>query len=241
MIPTEKEPNLNAIHSTGEKNGFSPFDELAAEYDAWFDGEGSLIFANEVEALRKTLPYLPKPWLEVGVGSGRFAQALGIETGIDPSRKLIEIAKSRGIDAFLARGEEQIFKGQSFGTVFLIVTLCFLESPLPVLREAHRILKTGGKIVLGLVLQESPWGKLYQQKKDKGHRFYKYAKFYSCNEVVRLMFRTGFMGDGMISTLMQRPGDMQFVEEPKEGYYPDAGFTIIVGVKREKNTALSGR
>jgi len=34
------------------------------------------------------LPNLPGPWLEIGIGSGRFAQALGIETGIDPSIKL---------------------------------------------------------------------------------------------------------------------------------------------------------
>ena len=63
------------------KTDTSPFDELAAEYDAWFDKEGSHIFFNEVKAFQGVLPDLPKPWLEIGVGSGRFAQALGIETG----------------------------------------------------------------------------------------------------------------------------------------------------------------
>lgn len=212
----------------------SPFDELASEYDAWFDGEGSLIFSNEVQAFQPLLPYLPKPWLEIGVGSGRFAKALGINTGIDPSGKLIEIAKNRGINAFIGRGEEQIFNAESFGAVFMIVTLCFLNSPLDVLKEAKRILIPGGKLVLGLVLKGSPWGRLYQQKKDEGHRFYKYARFYSCTEVVRLMFKAGFMGDVMISTLMQKPGEVKLVEEPKAGYYPEAGFTILVGVKREK-------
>jgi SAM-dependent methyltransferase len=221
---------------TKSKNPGSPFDDLAKEYDAWFDEEGSLIFSNEVKAFQPLLPYLPKTWLEIGVGSGRFAQALGINTGIDPSSKLVEIARSRGINAIIGRGEEQIFDAGSFGTVFLIVTLCFLDSPLKVLKGAYRILMPGGKLVLGLVLKESPWGKLYQQKKDEGHRFYKYARFYSCREVVRFMFKAGFMGDGMISTLTQRPGDVHFVEEPKEGYYPEAGFTILVGVKREKTS-----
>jgi len=240
---------LSTGHHSGESesksktrrksSSFSPFDELALEYDAWFDGEGSLIFFNEVQAFRTLLPSLPKPWLEIGVGSGRFAQALGIETGIDPSGKLVEIAKSRGINAFRGRGEEQIFDEESFGTVFLIVTLCFLGSPLDVLKEARRILIPGGKIVLGLVLKKSPWGQLYQQKKEEGHRFYRYAKFYSCDEVVRLLFKTGFMGERMISTLMQKPGNVQYVEEPKEGYYPDAGFTIIVGVKRDRGVSIS--
>jgi len=212
-------------------NTTSPFDELASEYDAWFDAEGNLIFRNEVKALQTLLPYLSKPWLEIGVGSGRFAQALGIETGIDPSAKLIEIAKSRGIKTFLGRGEEQIFDTESFGTVFLIVTLCFLDSPLKVLKEVKRILIPGGKIVLGLVLKDSPWGILYQRKKEENHRFYRYAKFYNSKEIVRMLFKAGFMGDKMISALFQEPGNVKDIEEPKEGYYPEAGFTIIVAHK----------
>jgi SAM-dependent methyltransferase len=221
-----------------EKRAVSPFDNLATEYDAWFDGEGSLIFFNEIQAFQALLPTLPKPWLEIGVGSGRFAQALGINTGIDPSGKLVEMAKSRGINAFPGRGEEQIFDAESFGTAFLIVTLCFLDSPVDVLKEVRRILVPSGKLVLGLVLKESPWGKFYQQKKDEGHRFYKYARFYSCNEVVRLMFKTGFLGERMISTLHQKPGDVHNVEQPKEGYSPDAGFTVIVGRKRVNGKSI---
>jgi SAM-dependent methyltransferase len=210
----------------------SPFDDLALEYDAWFDKEGSLVFFIEVRAFRALLPSLLKPWLEIGVGSGRFAQALGIETGIDPSYRLVEMARRRGVNAFLGRGEQEPFGEESFGTVFLIVTLCFLHSPLDVLQGANRILMPDGKIVLGLVLRESPWGKLYQQKKNKGHRFYRYAKFYKCDEVVRLLVRAGFVTEKIVSTLFQRPGKVQHVEEPKEGYFPDAGFTIIVAGKR---------
>ena len=44
----------------------SAFDSLALEYDAWFDREGRLVFAIEVEAFRLALPFLPKPWLEIG-------------------------------------------------------------------------------------------------------------------------------------------------------------------------------
>ena len=132
----------------------SPFDSLASAYDVWFEDKGKLIFATEVKAFQKVLPLLPKPWLEVGVGSGRFAQALGIKEGIDPSAKLLGIAKKRGINVFQAEGEERFFDKETFGTIFMIVTLCFVDSPLAVLNEACRILKTGGKIVLGLVLRD---------------------------------------------------------------------------------------
>ena len=212
---------------------WSPFNDLAMEYDAWFDREGSLTFFIEVRAFKSLLSSLPRPWLEIGVGSGRFAQALGIETGVDPSFKLAQMARKRGINAFLGRGEQKLFDEESFGTVFMIVTLCFLDSPLNVLTEANRILVPGGKIVLGLVLRESPWGELYRQKKNEGHRFYKYATFYRYDEVVRLLVKAGFVTERIISTLFQRPGEVHHMEEPKEGYFPDAGFTIIVGAKHD--------
>jgi len=72
------------------------FDSLASAYDAWFETEGELIFAIEVQALGEVLPSLPKPWIEVGVGSGRFAQSLGIEMGLDPSIKLLDIITVEG-------------------------------------------------------------------------------------------------------------------------------------------------
>jgi len=212
--------------------GSSPFDSLAAEYDAWFEDEGRLIFAIEVKAFRTVLSLLPKPWLEVGVGSGRFAQVLGIENGIDPSVKLLEMATSRGIRTFLARGEDHFFNKETLGTVFLIATLCFVDSPIAVLHEAHRILKPEGKIVLGLVLRESPWGKFYQIKKQEGHRFYKYATFYSYEEVEKLITYSGFIIDKVISTLFQKPGEVKGTEAPRGGFSANAGFTVISARKK---------
>ena len=214
-----------------EKAQRSIFDSLASVYDAWFDKEGSLIFAIEVKAFRMILAQLPKPWLEIGVGSGRFAQELGIETGIDPSANLLKIAKRRGIRTSQGRGEQSLFDAESFGTVFLIVTLCFLDSPLDVLREVNRILIPGGKLVLGLVLKESPWGQFYRVKKAEGHRFYKYATFYSFDEVARFIAQTGFIIEKIVSTLVQAPAAVRYAEEPREGYLRDAGFTVIVAEK----------
>ncbi len=228
-----RQPNTGTRRNNGE---VSPFDDVALEYDAWFEGEGKLIFATEVRAFEGLLSSLPKPWLEIGVGSGRFAQALGIENGVDPSFKLVKMARRRGITAFLGRGEQELFDEESFGTVFLIVTLCFVDSPLAVLKQAYRVLVPHGKIALGLVLRGSPWGKFYQQKKKQGHRFYKYATFYTCRDVVRLLVRAGFLVEKVISTLFQEPGKVHRVEEPREGHLPNAGFTVILAGKQGVNT-----
>jgi SAM-dependent methyltransferase len=207
------------------------FDSLARIYDSWFDEEGSFIFASEIEALRQLLPLLPKPWIEVGLGSGRFAQALEIDTGFDPSSKLSEMAKNRGISVLLAKGEEMPFQDAVFGAVFLLVTLCFLDSPERTLSEVARLLRTDGKVVLGLVLKESSWGRLYETKKATGHHFYRHATFHSYGEVRMLLGQGGFSVEQVVSTLFQNPGEVNHIEPPRQGFSADAGFTVILAGK----------
>jgi len=213
------------------KSKIRAFDSLAWAYDSWFEQEGRLIFALEVEALKQVLPLLPKPWIEIGIGSGRFAQALGIDVGLDPSSQLLKIARNRGARVLLGRGEEAPFKDGSFGAIFFIVTLCFVDSPGRILSEAARLLKSQGKVVLGLVLKESPWGQLYQREKETGHRFYRHATFYSYAEVEMLLMRTGFSIEKVASTLFQNPGKVNHIELPRQGFSADAGFAVILAGK----------
>jgi SAM-dependent methyltransferase len=208
-----------------------PFDAMASDYDAWFEEAGKAIFDIEVLAFQRVLPFLPKPWLEVGVGSGRFAQALGIELGLDPSVKVAEMARRRGTAVLLGTAEQMPFTDEAFATLFVIVTICFVASPLEVLRESHRVLVPGGKVVLGLVLRDSPFGRFYEEKKKRGHRFYRYATFYSYAEVTGLLEETGFATEQVISTLFQMPGKVEHMESPQDGFDSEAGFTIVVAGK----------
>jgi len=207
------------------------FDSLASRYDAWFDQQGRLIFASEVDALKRVLPFLPKPWIEVGVGSGRFAQALGIDVGLDPSTRLLEMANDRGISVLLGTGEEMPFRDGVFGAVFFIATLCFLDSPSRAFSEAGRLLESEGKMVVGMVLRESPWGQLYQTKKETGHDFYGHATFYTYVEVETLLMQTGFLIERIVSTLFQDPSKVNRIEVPQEGFSASAGFAIILAGK----------
>ena len=213
------------------KSKIRVFDSLASDYDAWFEKEGRLIFASEVEALRQVLPLLPEPWIEVGVGSGRFAKALGTDIGLDPSSKLLEMARYRGVDVFLGSGEAMPFKDGVFGTIFFVVTLCFVDSPRRILGEAARLLRCGGKVVLGMVLRDSPWGQLYRREKQRGHRFYRHATFYSYAEVDMLLKQAGFSIEQITSTLFQSPGEVNHIELPQQGFSTDAGFTVILAAK----------
>lgn len=220
----------------------SPFETLAQTYDAWFDGEGRLTFLNEVSAFQPLLGSLQKPWLEIGVGTGRFAQALGIESGIDPSSECVRMARDRGINAAEATGEDTHLHTGSIGAVFIITTLCFVKSPLAVLTETNRILVNGGDLVLGLILADSPWGKWYRQKKEEGQRLYRLATIYSYNEVSDLLDQIGFLIKSVRSTLFQPPGKVVRPENPVEGYFPEAGFTVLHARKTAAlNTAANER
>jgi len=62
------------------------FDAEAERYDAWFDTrDGRILFQNELAVIRLLWREEFRPALEVGVGTGRFAQALEVEFGIDPA------------------------------------------------------------------------------------------------------------------------------------------------------------
>jgi len=210
----------------------SIFNSKAVEYDRWYDEDaGKIIFSSEVNAFREILPLLPKPWLEIGVGSGRFAHALGIETGLDPSENMLKIARSRGIITIQGKIEEHILPAEGFGTAFLIMTLCFTANPSIVLREINRILKQGGKIALGEVPCGSTWGTYYKKKKESDNPFYKNAQFYTFSELKHLLKGAGFSIELTLSTLFQKPRDVSKIEIPLNGFQHDAGFVVILARK----------
>ena len=57
------------------------FHRLAERYDRWFEVHRPL-FLSELRLVRALFPG-SGPGLEVGVGTGRFAEALGIGLGLD--------------------------------------------------------------------------------------------------------------------------------------------------------------
>ncbi len=68
---------------------------------------------NEVKLVRLMVNGAPRPILEVGVGTGYFAGRVGAEVGLDPSMKMLEIARMRGV-GLLVRGvrESMPFKDE---------------------------------------------------------------------------------------------------------------------------------
>ena len=160
------------------------FNKYAEEYDEWYD-KNKTIYKLELEVIKK---FIPKPeknkkGLEIGVGTGRFAEPLGIEYGLEPSKSMAEIAKKRGIKVYEGIAENIPFKDEFFDYVLMTTTLCLLKDPIKGLCEIKRVLKSNWTLIIGMIDKDSPLGKFYESKKEKS-RFYKNVKFYSLNEVL---------------------------------------------------------
>lgn len=65
----------------------------------------------------------------------------------------------------------------------LVTTICFLDNIETAFKEAYRVIRANGQLIIGFVDKDSPIGRLYQKRK-KESVFYKIATFYSVDEVI---------------------------------------------------------
>ncbi|MDD1744413.1 MAG: class I SAM-dependent methyltransferase [Candidatus Methanoperedens sp.] len=203
------------------------FDRNWKKYEVWFE-KNEATYSSELKALKKVIP--EGLGLEIGVGSGRFAQPLGAEIGIDLSRNMLKLAKERGIQVIQGVGENLPFKDNTFDFVLIVVTLCFVENPVNVLSEAHRVLKRGGRLIVAEINKDSQLGRLYEAKKEKSE-FYKISTFYSGNEIIGMFDEVGIRYLESYQTLLQPLAFPEMQEEPVKGY-DGGGFVVIVGNKK---------
>ena len=176
----------------------SIFESHVDEYEQWFQ-EHSYLFAAEIAAIREVLP--PSGvGLEIGVGSGLFAAALGIKYGVEPSAAMRKKAESRGVNVFDGVAECLPFKAAMFGYAVMITVDCFLTDVERSFREANRILVPGGLFIIAFIDAATQLGKEYEQKKQSS-LFYRQAHFHSAAGIKELLTQAGFHVDAERQTI----------------------------------------
>jgi ubiquinone/menaquinone biosynthesis C-methylase UbiE len=200
-----------------------PFEKYAGQYEDWFE-KNRFAYESELRAIRAQIPE-SGDCIEIGVGSGRFASPLGIKLGVEPSKKMREIAEQRGIKALDGVAEALPFNDSVFDCALMITTICFLDNIEGAFKEAYRVLKSGGFLIIGFVDRDSVIGRQYQRQKEKSV-FYRIATFYSVDEVIVYLRKAGFRDFHLSQTIFHSLSEMECIEPVKEGY-GEGSFVVI--------------
>jgi SAM-dependent methyltransferase len=140
------------------------------------------------------------------------------------------VAQARGIEVVDAVAEALPYPAETFDFAPMVTTVCFLDDVATAFREAKRVLRLGGALVVGLVDRVSPLGQAYEQQKADSV-FYRGARFRSAAEVAALMQAAGFEGLTFRKTLFGDPAAMEATVPVLEGR-GEGGFVVIRGTKR---------
>lgn len=225
------------------------FDAFAKDYDRWYESKlGRFVDRIEkgmIESLAQ--PQRGEEALDLGAGTGNYSLWLADQgvhvTGLDPSREMLAIAREKDGDKKVRWVEGDAhdlpFMDGSFHLVISVTALEFMKEPQKVLREAMRVLKPGGRIVLGLLARESPWGELYSSlaAKDPAHLFAK-AHLYREEEIPLLLPGVEYtLRKGLyLPPVNDFDEEEAFAEEAKRSRSdaPGAGFFAVRWDKREE-------
>lgn len=206
----------------------APFEAHHERYEAWFR-QHEAAYVSELLALRSFVPWKGRG-IEIGVGSGRFAAPLGVQTGVDPSRAMLVYAASRGIEVVQGTAENLPFPDASFEHALVVTTICFVDSPARMLAEAHRVLKPGGRLVIGFIDRESALGQDYLAHQSESV-FYREATFYSADEVMRLLLNAGFLIGAWGQTLAHPLSESREIEALRAGR-GQCAFVVVSATKK---------
>ena len=202
----------------------NPFETRAREYDAWYD-EFPNLFRSEILAVRAVLPP-PGQWVEVGVGTGRFAAELGMHLGVEPAEAMAVLARGRGIKVICGRAEALPLESESMDAVFFITTLCFVRDLNLALCEAVRVLRPGGYCIVALLQLDSPLGQVTHAHASED-AFFRHAQLHTRSEVFRALRATGFTIRQTSQTLLGSPENFDLeIQAPISGH--DRGSFIVI-------------
>jgi ubiquinone/menaquinone biosynthesis C-methylase UbiE len=130
------------------------FDRIAPSYDSWAGGQHERVAARLVDV---AAPQKGEQVLDVGTGTGLVAHLVaprvspGSVIGIDLSDNMLALArskKSKNVQFLGMAAERLIFKPETFDLVTMGEALAYVSDPTDALAEAHRVLRTGGRLAV---------------------------------------------------------------------------------------------
>ena len=204
-----------------------PFDKYLDEYEQWFE-EHHFVYESELEAVGQFIPKGGKG-IEIGIGTGRFALPFGIKEGVEASCVMRHFATHKGLEVYDGIAEELPLPDEIYDFVLMVTTICFVDNINKAFHEVRRILKPGGNFIIGFVDRDSPLGKTYGAIKDQ-NKFYRYATFYSTDEIKKMLERNWFRNIEVIQTVFGELPYIHNLQRFKKGY-GEGGFVVMNATK----------
>lgn len=153
--------------------------------------------------------------LDVGCGDGvlatRLAQGGARVTGLDASADMIAAARSRakaaGVELDLVEGDagNLPFPTGQFDCVVSVATFCFVDDPRRAIREMVRVLKPGGRLILGELGRWNLWAAQRRVKGWLGSDLWRAAHFRSRADLIELADQAGLRDVAVTAAVFYPP------------------------------------
>jgi len=212
------------------REAMKAFDQVAGYYDDWYSHpQGRQVFEAELNALESLIP-CSGLGLEVGAGTGAFAESLTAEGRtiicLDPSGAMLAKARERKLPAIMGVGEHVPFIEASLDFCYMVTTLEFLEDPVAALIQIKETMGGAAPLTILFINADSPWGSLYRQIGADGDPVFRHARLCSHVEVLDVLAEAGYKLMKSVGTLTTGPKELEVgagLEEPS----PETGVILV--------------
>ncbi len=132
--------------------------------------------------------------IDLGCGTGSYTYWLndmGLSVvGVDLSHTMLEVARRKGEQGvtFVQADLSCLpFADNTFDLAICNAVLEFTDDPASVLREGLRVVKPGGRLVVGCIHKHGAWGKKYAKRgQENPASIYRHARFFSPEDIAKM-------------------------------------------------------
>ncbi len=206
------------------------FDRVAGYYDDWYrHPQGKQVFDAEFSALESLIPGMGLG-LEVGAGTGAFAESLTDEERtiicLDPSGAMLAKSVEKKLPTIMGVGEHVPLAESSMDFAYMVTTLEFLEDPVAALRQIREAMKEAATLTIIFINSESAWGSLYRRTGADGDPVFRHARLRSIREVNEMLVEASYVVSESVGTLTTGPEELDIGSELKEPG-PETGVVLV--------------
>ncbi|ERH07207.1 MAG: methylase involved in ubiquinone/menaquinone biosynthesis [Halonotius sp. J07HN4] len=216
----------------------------AEAYDRWFDNNKPL-FDSEAQAIEAQLPETWTEGVEIGCGTGKFSERLGISRGVEPSEPMAQLAEDRGISVEQGTAEDLPLPADAVDLAALLGVVGYVADLADVFSELARVVSPGGHAVVAFLQADGAFADLYDTAANNGGypdtlewgdpyplEMAKKATWRDVETVLSGLRAVGFTDMTTTQTLTQPIAEaIHTTEAPSTGH--DEGSWIVVRAVRE--------